>query len=106
MSIVLPTRPFPQKAVRWLVAFLGILTAFIVPVACRDWWVGEEPAAPVQMTSLFEAAAMGLWAVIFVVASVAGLRGARFAGMILLAATFPHRLAAAGDPVPRITFYT
>jgi hypothetical protein len=84
---LLPTRPLTRKVLRWLFALLGILIALLGPVACRDEWVGEDPASPFWTTNLFQFAGVALLLVVFVAASFAALRHARRAGIIFLAGT-------------------
>jgi hypothetical protein len=84
---LLPTGPTTRIVIRWLFVILGILAALVAPVTYRDAWVGQDPAAPVELTIILQTTSVACLALILVLSSFTALRSARVAGIMLLVAT-------------------
>jgi hypothetical protein len=84
---LLPTGPTTRIVIRWLFVILGILAALVAPVTYRDAWVGQDPAAPVELTIILQTTGVACLALILVLSSFTALRSARVAGIMLLVAT-------------------
>jgi hypothetical protein len=74
---LLPTGPTTRIVIRWLFVILGILAALVAPVTYRDAWVGQDPAAPVELTIILQTTGVACLALILVLSSFTALRSAR-----------------------------